>query len=614
MARKTSKGTKIGGGFLLLLLVLAMAGFGVDGFGTSARSIGQVGERAIPTNDYARALQEELRALTRQLGQPVTFEQAQMFGVDRAVLHQLVVRATLDNEAARLGVSVGDATVRQEILGIDSFQGIDGRFDREVYGFTLRSAGLTESEFEAQVRADAARGILQAAVVSGAVAPEIQRDLIVEHAGERRDFTVLTLSRRDLDGPLPTPGDADLAQFHADHIDRFTLPAGKRIQYALITPAMLLDTLDIGEDILRAEYDRRAAEFRRPDRRLVERLVFRDDAAAADAMARLEAGEVDFETLVAERGLELEDTDMGDVTAADLGAAAVPVFALDGPGISGPHPTALGPALFRVNAILPAHEIPFAEARARLRDELGADMAARILAQQLDDFEDLLAGGASVADLVAETDMDGGIIDWRESDTEGVAAFAEFREAARALQPVAFAEVRLLENGGLFALELIEELPARPQPLEDVRDAVRRGWEEAGIAARLYAQAEALGPRLDAGESFADLGVAPARFNAMVRTDFLPGLPRDLMALAFGLEVGASARMVDGAQVHLLRLDAVAGPDRADPDVIRLARVIEQQLDQGIAQDIFAHFVAALQQEIPIRLNQAVIDAVHRQF
>lgn len=614
MARKTSMATKIGGGFLLLLLIVAMAGFGVEGFGTAARSIGKVGDRDISTNDYARALQEELRVLTQQTGQPVTFAQAQLLGVDRSVLRQLIARAALDNETARLGISVGDRIVQREILSITAFQGLDGSFDRESYRFALQSAGLSESDFEAQIRGDAARGILQTAVVAGVAAPALQRDLVLEFAAERRDITVLTLDRRALDAPVGAPSEAELLGHYEAHLDRFTLPEGRRIQYALITPAMLLDTVELDEQTLREEYERRGAIFSRPERRLVERIVYRDAATAADAAARLDAGTVDFETLAAERGLDLDDTDMGDVTEAELGAAGPAVFALDGPGVTGPHDTALGPALFRINAILPAQETSFEEARAELRDELGADMAARILGQQIDDFEDLLAGGASVADLASETAMQGGQIDWREGDREGIAAYAEFREAARALQEGDFPEISLLDNGGLFAIELIEELPSAAQPFDAVRDAVRADWEEAEIARRLLVQGEALQERLAQGDTPADLGFVPARFPDLLRGDSLPNLPRALVTTAFELVPGATALHAEGAQVHLVQLDSVAGPDREDADVIRLARVIDEQLAQGIAQDVFSYFAEALQQGTSIRLNQSVIDAVHAQF
>ena len=67
---------------------------------------------------------------------------------------------------------MGDATVQAEILGISSFQGIDGSFDREAYRFALQNAGLSEGEFETSIREEIARSILQLATVGGASAPE----------------------------------------------------------------------------------------------------------------------------------------------------------------------------------------------------------------------------------------------------------------------------------------------------------------------------------------------------------------------------------------------------------------------------------------------------------
>ncbi len=614
MAKKPSTATKIGGGFVLLLLIVAMAGFGIEGFGTATRSIGSVGNKDISTDDYARALQEQLRELTQQTGQPVTLEQARAFGIDQSVLRQLVTRATLDNEAAELGLSVGDEIVQREILSIDGFQGLDGSFDRESYRFALQNAGLSESAFEEQLRADAARGILQTAVVAGIPAPATQRDLLLEFAGERRDLTVLTLDRRALAEPIPAASDADLRAFHEENIDRYTLPEGKRIDYALITPAMLLDTLDIDEAALREEYDRRASAFRRPERRLVERLVYRDAASAEAAMAQISDGDASFEDLVAERGLELEDTDMGDVTRDELGAAGAPVFALTEPGVTGPHETSLGPALFRVNAILPPQITEFEDAREELRQEVGADMAARLLAQQLDDYEDLLAGGASVADLAAETDMQGGRIDWRDISRDGIAAYAEFREAARAVQEGDFPRVEVLDNGGLFALEMIEALPSEPQVFDDVRDAVQRDWEQAQVTAALAGLAEDLRARAAAGESFAEMGFAPGRFPGVPRTHDSSDLPGDLVDLGFDLTEGEIAISPGDGRVRLVRVDAVIGPDRGDPDTQNLSAQIAAQLEQSLAQDVFAFFTSALQDGTSIRLNQSVIDAVNAEF
>jgi peptidyl-prolyl cis-trans isomerase D len=134
---------------LLVLVMLGLGGFGVTNFGGGVSTIGKVGEREITTTDYARALQQEMNALSAQFGQPITFAQAQAFGLDQRVLQTLITQAALDNEAAKVGISVGDATVANEITAMRAFQGTAGSFDRDTYRFTLERNNLTEAEFEA---------------------------------------------------------------------------------------------------------------------------------------------------------------------------------------------------------------------------------------------------------------------------------------------------------------------------------------------------------------------------------------------------------------------------------------------------------------------------------
>lgn len=331
-SNKNSKGKKLGAGLLMGLLALSLLGFGVEGFGTARQTIGTVGERDITADEYARTLRNDMQALQNQLGQPVTMEQARMFGLEQRALEQLIDRAALDTEAARLGVSVGDPTVQAEILAIQSFQGLDGRFDRESYRFALQNAGLSEAEFETSIREEIARSLLQMAVIGGASAPAEMVETLLDYQAQTRDFTVVTLGPDDLETPVGQPEDATLTTYYQDNLDRYTQPEGKRLDYAWITPEMLLDTLEVEEAELRSAYEARAAEYRQPERRLVERLVLPDMAAAQDAIARIDAGDATFEDVVTARGLSLEDTDLGDVTEDGLGAAGEAVFCPDGAG------------------------------------------------------------------------------------------------------------------------------------------------------------------------------------------------------------------------------------------------------------------------------------------
>ncbi|MFD1809426.1 peptidyl-prolyl cis-trans isomerase [Gemmobacter lanyuensis] len=123
----------------------------------------------------------------------------------------------------------------------------------------------------------------------------------------------------------------------------------------------------------------------------MERLVFASEDEAKAAKARLDAGE-SFDALVEERGLKLMDIDLGDVSKAELGAAGDGVFALTAPGVAGPLPSDLGPALYRMNAVLAAQETTFEQAKADLTTEYQMDAARRAIADKVEAIDDALAG------------------------------------------------------------------------------------------------------------------------------------------------------------------------------------------------------------------------------
>lgn len=613
-SNKNSKGKKLGAGLLMGLLALSLLGFGVEGFGTARQTIGTVGTRDITADEYARTLRNDMQALQGQLGQPVTMEQARLFGLDQRALEQLIDRAALDTEAKRLGVSVGDPTVQAEILAIPNFQGLDGGFDRESYRFALENAGLSESEFETSIREEIARSILQLATVGGASAPDGLVDPLLNYQAQTRDFTVVTLGTDDLETPVGQPDAGALTAYYEDNLDRYTLPAGKRLDYAWITPEMLLDTLEVDEDELRAAYEARSTQYRQPERRLVERLIMPDMTAAEDAIARINAGETTFEEVVEARGLSLEDTDLGDVTKDALNAAGDAVFALSEPGMAGPVETNLGPAIFRMNAILAARETPFEDAREELRDEVALDRARRILGDNLDLYEDLLAGGATVTQLADETEMQAGQIDWRPDTQSGIAAYEEFRDAARAVEAGDFAEITILEDGGMFALELVEEIPAAPRPLDEIRTQVVNDWQTDQIQTRLQALADALTTQVESGTAIDALGLDSLRFADLSRSDPVPDLPRAVLTRAFELDTGALDTVADGAQVYLVQLHDVAAPAPDEDSTQQIRSALETQITQSYTQDLFGYFGSALRQNMPIQINQPMIDAVQQSF
>lgn len=599
---------------LLVLVMLGLGGFGVTNFGGGITSIGKVGDREIETTDYARALQQEMNALSAQFGQPVTFAQAQAFGLDQRVLQQVITRAALDNETARIGISAGDASVAAEITAMQAFQGTAGTFDREAYRFALERNNLTEGQFEQGIREDIARSVLQGAVVGGFLDPAPLTDTITAWAGERRGFSLLQLTESDLPTPVADPTDADLQAFYDANIAQFTRAEAKRITYVALLPETLAPTMEVDETALKALYDERIDEFMIPEKRLVERLAFPSDADAAAAKARLDAGEITFDALVAERGLSLDDIDLGDVTKTDLGAAGDAVFALAGPGIAGPAQSDVGPALFRMNAILAAQETTFDQAKETLSAEMKTDAARRAISARIDEIDDLLASGADLEEVAQEAKMDIATIDYIPSDTpEGIAAYPDFREAAEALQEGDFPEALQLDDGALVAMRLDEIVPPTPIPFAETRDAVAEAWRKDAVAKALAARAEAVKTEVEAGKSLGAFGIVTVN-KSIIRDGFVEGAPQDLLPTLFSMTEG-ELRVVQGdGFTGLLRLDAILPAETAGEDAEALRDSIAVRARQTLAQDAFTLFTNALSNEAGIQIDQTAVNAVNAQM
>ncbi len=596
------------------LLVVALLGFGLTDFGGSTRAVATVGKAEVSTQDYARAIQNQMSRFQAQTGQSLSFQQARSLGVDQIALGQLITGAALENETITLGLSVGDDTVGQRIQGMQEFVNASGNFDRQVYEATLRQNGLNAGEFEARIRGDVSEALLQSAVGAGIETPDVFVDTFYNFARETRDATWVRLGEADLAEAIPAPTDDELAAFHEENSADFMRPETKTIRYALLTPDMLVDDIEVDEAQLQTLYDSRLSEYIQPERRLVERLVFLGEAQAADAMARLEAGEVTFDSLVAERGLELSDIDLGDVSIEDLDEAGEGVFALSEPGVVGPLPSDLGPALFRMNGILAASETSFDEARDELRLEAASDRARRIILDVRGTVDDLLAGGADMSVLAERTDMEEGTIDYNTGVFEGVAAYAAFRNAAASAAPGDFAEVVELDDGGLVAMVVEKVEEPTVLPLDEVRNEVTDAWSEVETETALTALAETLIGELQSGTTLEALELTAQTPTGLDRSGFVEGTPPDFISALFDLDEGEYTTLSADGDVWILRLDATTLPDLESPEAKAERELFAQQSSGDFANAVMSAFSQAIVNSAGIEMNQAAINAVHAQL
>src|SRR3954471_22813438 len=98
-------------GVVLGLIAVSFAIWGIGdifrGFGRS--TLAKIGSTEITIEQFRQIYNDRLQALARQIGRPITPEQARLLGIDRQIVRQIFGEFVLDEYVRKLGLGVSDA-------------------------------------------------------------------------------------------------------------------------------------------------------------------------------------------------------------------------------------------------------------------------------------------------------------------------------------------------------------------------------------------------------------------------------------------------------------------------------------------------------------------------
>ena len=609
--KKKSATSKLAVWVIVGLLMFGMIGFGAASFNGTQRSLGSVGDKTVSITSYSNALQSETNRFQEQLGRALTQQEIQTIGLDQQALNRVINTRALDQLVTNLGLSASDERVRAQVVEIPAFQGLDGQFDRVAYAEVLKRNNLKEADFETSLREDTARRLVQQAVLAGINMPSAYSEAITSYISETRDFSWARVTREDLVTGTPVATEADLVAYHTENPDQFTTPAAKTITYIWLTSDMMAETINISDEALQAAYDARSDEFIQLPSRLVERVIFSSQEEAQDAMEAIAEGAASFEQVVQDRGLTLQDVDLGDVTEAALGDAGAMVFGLTEPGVTGLADTDLGPALFRVNAILDGNVQTFKMVQDQLRTEAALDAAIGEIAAISEEVDDLLAGGATLEDVAAETQMELGTIDWHLATKDKISSYEEFQTAAAGVTVEDFPALATLSDNGLFAIRFEADVPAVLQPLEDLRDGVSDAWVAQAMQQQLLALAEKIAPQVSLNAPLASFGLIENIEDDMMRSDSVDGTPPTLLFNAFETALGSATVLEDSDGVIVLIPRVEHAADLNNSQVKSLQNILGDRINAALAKDIFEAFGNGAREAVDVNINQTTLRSVN---
>ena len=619
--RKVSQGWvgRIFMGLIMLFISLSFVVWGVGdifrGFGSG--KVAQVGSAEISTDAFRAAYQTQLQAMQRQAKRAITNDQARAMGLDKEVLHRLVSEAILDDRALALGLALSEKEVGKSILNDPVFAGPDGKFDVARFRDLLRDNGYTEQTFAREQRRSALRQEIVEALAGKLNTPKALMEAVNRYRAETRSVEFFDLPASAA-GDIAAPSDQELQALYEARKGAFRAPEYRKVAYLAIAPATLAQPDAVSDVDAKAAYERvKGQRFGAAEKRELEQLVFPDEKAAAEALVKVKAG-VSLADVAKEANLQVAD--LGTVAKGELfdKAIAEAGFALPQGGVSEPVKGQFGWALVRVGAISPESVKSFEEVAGEIKSAIALERARKTALELRDKIEDERTSGKALPDAAKDLGLTTTVveaIDAAGRDQAGAAVDLPEREA---LLKAAFAsdvgadnDVLSTREGGFVWFEIVSIDPARDRRSDEVKDQVAAAWKDDELAKRLTDKATEIVATIKSGQSFEDAakaaGVEIKRDDKVRRTE--PStLPQGAVARVFGMPVGEVASAAGEGQSRIIFkiLDSVVPPLEMDSDVMK---GLGDQLRSALAEDVLTQYLAALQSQTGVQINEAAVRA-----
>lgn len=606
---------------LIALLVLSFGIWGIAdifrGFG--ANQLARVGDTEITAVEFQRDYNRALQRLSQQAGRPIPADEAIQYGLPRQILGALATDALLTDASKDYGIGVGDERVAASIRDDQNFQGPSGSFDRNRFQQILAANGMTEDGYIEDQRDLLERRQLVDGLFGGLDVPTVYLEAVNQYRNEERTIRYFTVDRDSISA-IPDPTDDELSSFYTEHKAAFAAPEYRALAILRANAETLADPSSISEQDARDVYDNAPNRFGTPEKRRVQQVFF-DDKASAEAAAQKLASGTPFEEILASAGRTMSDVDLGTVDRTQIvdPAVAEAAFSMEGPGaqvVDG----RFGTVLVRVSTITPGQRQSFSEVESTIREELAKEVAQREVLDLYDQIEDAFAGGATMQEVAKRFSI----------PLEMVPAVSASGTAPNGADVTLPAKDELLSDAfdtdmgadnppiqvgsaDYVWYRVTDVTPARDRELDEVRGEVIAAWTEQQVTDKIAALAEEAAKRVRNGEGLdavaQSLGVQVQTSEPFTRDGNKGNLPQGAVTAAFDGPQGTVSDVAAADTRHLvLQVASVDRPaffaEAADNQPAR------QRLQRSMGDALVGAYVAALERERPMQVNQQMLNQI----
>lgn len=591
------------------LILLALTFLGTGGIrnlvgGRIADAVISAGSRQVTQPEFQKMFQRNEEAYQARTGQSFPLEQALKEGADKSMVQQLAGQTAYAEMLAQAGIRPSDDVVAQELKrqaesgkapGLaQMFDAVTGKFRPQALNAMLSENGLTIDQFQRELADEIADNDFQGAVIGGFAPPRIYAAVEGALALEARDVTYFVIPVTSV--PTPKPTDGQLIALMQQHKEQLMLPERRKFTVLRFSAKALAPTLTIDPKAVEQQFEARKGSYTKPETRSLVEIPLNDPSKAAMVAQRLTKG--DDPTAVAKSvGVDaVSYADQPQSAIADQ-KAGVAAFAMQAGQVSGPLQGDFKTVVIKVTKVTPPGAADLNAARADIEAQLRQAQASEKATDLSNKFDDLVRGGASLADAAAKvglTPVSVGPVGADGKDLQGqVNPVVSQKVLATAFQLSAGADSDISEDTGkgeFYAVHLDQVLaPAMPNLDEPgVRPAMTQAFLQQAVVSALQQKATAAQAALQKGQTFETVA---ATYGAKVAHQIgLQQASAQQQEQALGRAFLGSAFQAKPGQVFtagsdplkgfvVARLDAVHA---ADPkQVAAVLQVIQQRSTQA---------------------------------
>jgi len=623
----------------LALITLPFAFWGVDSYVRNAGAgadLASVGDSKISAQQFQQAWRDQQDRMRQALGANFKAEAMDTPEARLAVLNSLIDQRLLLLEAAKGRLGASDGLLREIISKIPALQE-NGQFSMVRYEAALRAQGMTQQQFEAQMRQDLTLQQLVGALGDTGIVSNTVAEAMLRIQSEERQVAELRIVPEQF-GEQVKIDPAMVQKYYDENKKQFEVPEQAKAEYVVLSLDALLPQVVVTDAEVKAWYEGHKDRYQQGEERRTSHilLMVNADAPQADkSKAKAKAEEVlkqvrkspakfaelakqySQDTGSAEKGGDLGFFARGMVGKAFDDA----VFKLKENEISGVVESEFGYHIIKVTGIKPSKQRSIEEVRPEIEGELKRQAALRKFAESAETFNNTVYEQSdSLAPVADKFKLKVQQSNWLpRNPSPQVQAVLGPLANARVLASL-FSEDSLknkrnteaveIAPNTLLAARILEYKPAAAKPFDTVKP---------DIEARLKAQAAATLAKKAGDAKLAELQkggddkvawaqvrnvsrlqgqqVPPAALQAIFKTGV-----QKLPAYA-GLELGGGTYM-------LYKILKVSQPAKANENQRKL---LQREYSTMTAQEDFAAYLAVLHARYKIDINKVALESKERQ-